>query len=85
MNYSDARKLVAKGILENPLVFMDTKSQESLRSSPEDVSFEELAMDSLAFMELSIWLQLEIDVELTEVDLSNFGSINVLATYLSKL
>ena len=85
MKYSDARKLVAKGILENPLVFMDAKSQESLTGSPKDVSFEELAMDSLAFMELSIWLQLEIDVELTEVELSNFGSVNVLATYLSEL
>ncbi|APB98213.1 acyl carrier protein [Polynucleobacter asymbioticus] len=85
MNYTEARKLVVRGILENPLVFMDAKSQESLTSLPEDVSFKELTMDSLAFMELSIWLQLEIDIELTEVDLSDLGSINALATYLSEV
>ena len=85
MNFTDARQLVVKGILENPLVFLDLKGQESLASSLEDVSFKDLRMDSLAFMELSIWLQLEIDVELTEVDLSDLGSINALATYLSEL
>lgn len=85
MNYATSRKLVIKGILENPLVSIDIKSQESQASSLENVSFEELAMDSLALMELSIWLQLELNIELTVVELSHLGNINALSTYISEL
>jgi len=48
-----------------------------------DCSFDELGFDSLARMELSIWLQIEVGVEIEEGDVLDHPSVNALAAFLA--
>lgn len=49
-----------------------------------DISFAALGMDSLAGMELSIWLELERGLEVSEVEIQEMRSLNGLALFLAE-
>ena len=49
-----------------------------------DCSFDELHFDSLARMELCIWMQVEVGVELGEDEILAHPSVNALAAYLAE-
>lgn len=48
-----------------------------------DCSFEELFYDSLARMELCIWMQTEVGVELEESEILAHPSVDALAAHLA--
>ena len=49
-----------------------------------DCSFEELFFDSLARMELCIWMQTEVGVELDESEILAHPSVDSLAAHLAR-
>lgn len=57
--------------------------REKLDDPDSDCSFEELHFDSLARMELCIWMQVEVGVELGEDEILAHPSVNALAAHLA--
>ena len=57
--------------------------REKLDDPGRNCSFEELYFDSLARMELCIWMQTEVGVELGEDEILAHPSVNALAAYLA--
>lgn len=68
----------------NPLVFFPEGYETKLHDADFDLTFADLGMDSLAGMELSIWLELEKGIEVTEVEIQEIESLNGLARFLAK-
>lgn len=68
-------------------VTLNGRKDQELRSRLEDpasdCTFEELHFDSLARMELCIWMQTEVGVELDESEILAHPSVNALAAYLA--
>lgn len=54
-----------------------------LEDPDSDCTFEELHFDSLARMELCIWMQTEVGVELGEDEILAHPSVNALAAHLA--
>lgn len=77
------RQRILAALEENPQVrFRDEHA--ALRDTPaRDVTFADLGMDSLARMELSIWLELEFGLELAEGQIGELGSLNRLACFVA--
>lgn len=48
-----------------------------------DVAFEDLGVDSLARMELSIWIEVEYGLEMTAAEIGELGSVNRLARFMT--
>jgi acyl carrier protein len=61
----------------------DQELRSRLEDSASDCTFEELHFDSLARMELCIWMQTEAGVELDESEILAHPSVNALAAYLA--
>jgi acyl carrier protein len=78
----DARALAVEALKANPMVFSHAELEARLDDPESDISFEELGLDSLGCMELSIWLELELGLEVTEVEIQEMASLNGLARFL---
>jgi acyl carrier protein len=61
---------------------MDDIDEKKILNTDFDISFDLLALDSLAKMELIIWLEIEYGIEINEVDLENLKSINNLTCFI---
>ncbi len=82
-DYTRARDWVVAGIKENPAATVtDPDLLARLDDRQADCSFEELAFDSLACMELCIYIECETAVALSIGDLQLHPSVNRLAEHL---
>ena len=81
-NPSDARRLAAAALRANPVVVLDQDMRRALEDPAQDLSFQALGMDSLAHMELSIWLELELGIVASEEAIGELGSVAGLARFI---
>jgi acyl carrier protein len=78
------RALVADGVRQNPVVpVLDPAMLARLDDPAADCSFDELGFDSLARMELCIWMQVEAGIEVTEGEMLDHPSVAALAAHLA--
>ena len=70
-----SRQLAIKALQANPYIFSISKYQARLNDPSFDITFEQLGMDSLARMELSIWLEVECRFEVTEAEITEMNSL----------
>lgn len=76
-------RLIALAALQaNPVVHLTPEQTDAVVRGEADLTFEELGMDSMARMELSIWLELEHAIELSEREIQEIGSVGSLAALL---
>ncbi|WP_198373314.1 acyl carrier protein [Roseomonas rosulenta] len=78
------RDLVAEGVRQNPVVTVSDPALLTRLADPAaDCGFEELGFDSLARMELCIWMQVEAGLEVTEAELLDHPTVAALAVHLA--
>lgn len=78
------RALLAAGVRANPVVRVEDPALLALLDDPaRDCAFEALGFDSLARMELCIWLQLEAGIEIAENEIAEHSSVAALAAWLA--
>ena len=86
LSTDDCRRLIVDAVLANPVVSVGDAGILARLSTPtDDCTFEELGFDSLARMELCIWIQMEAGIEIAEDVVMSNGSINALAASLASL
>ena len=74
---------VCAGVLASPIVMLtDPALLARLRDPAAECTFAELGFDSLARMELCIWLLTETGVEVSEGELLDNPSVAALAAHL---
>lgn len=78
-----ARALAIEALQANPLAIFSDEHRARLWEPGFDVSFEELGLDSLGRMELSIWLELEQGIGVTEVEVQAMKSLAGLEAFLA--
>ncbi|MEO3470255.1 acyl carrier protein [Roseomonas sp. CAU 1739] len=80
------RALVVAAVRQNPLTLPDDPSLLDRLDDPAvDASFDAFGFDSLARMEMCIWMQLEAAIELRESDLIDHPTIAALTAHLVML
>lgn len=85
MNAAALREAVAEGVRQNPVVCVSDPALLARLADPAaDCSFEELGFDSLARMELCIWMQVEHGIEIGEATLLDHPSVAALAAHLAR-
>lgn len=78
------RAIVAEGVRHNPIASVtDPALLARLEDPHADCGFDELGYDSLARMELCIWLQVEHGIEIGEGTLLDHPSVVALAVHLA--
>lgn len=78
------RALVAEAVRANPVVTVSDPALFAQLADPSaDCSFDELGFDSLARMELCIWMQVEAGLEVTEAEVLDHPSVRRLAAHLA--
>lgn len=78
------RALLVAAVRQNPVALpADPTLLRRLDDPAVDAGFDALGFDSLARMELCIWMQLEAAIELRESDLIDHPSIAALAVHLA--
>ena len=80
---ANARRLAISALKANPLAIFTGEQQARLDDPAFDVRFTDLGMDSLARMELSIWLELEQGIAITESELRLLDSLSGLEEFLA--
>jgi acyl carrier protein len=79
------RAIIAEGVRQNPVApVSDPELLARLADPGADCSFEELGYDSLARMELCIWLEVEHGIEINEATLFDYPSVMALAAHLAR-
>ncbi len=82
---AELRRLVAQAVRENPVAMVSDPALLARLDNPAmDCRFDELGFDSLARMELCIWMQLEAGIEIGEAVLLDHPSVNALARRLAQ-
>ena len=76
------KSLLFNALKSIPHVFIDDIDEQKILNTDFDITFNQLALDSLAKMELIIWLEIEYGIEINEVDLKNLKSINGLTRFI---
>jgi acyl carrier protein len=78
------RALVADAVRQNPIVLVSDAALIARLADPAaDCGFEELGFDSLARMELCIWMQIEGGFEISESEVLDHPSVAALAAHLA--
>lgn len=75
--------LALKALYAIPSFFITDAHRERIAQGDLDISFDAFGMDSLSRMELSIWLELELGIELTENDIQDMGSLANFVAFLA--
>lgn len=78
----ELKKIVFNALKSIPHVSLEGIDEQKIVNTDFDISFNELALDSLAKMELIIWLEIEYGIEINEFDLENLKSINGLTRFI---
>lgn len=76
------RTLALEALRANPIIVVERELLEQL-SAGGDATFDDLGMDSLARMEMSIWLEVERGISITESEIGELGTFQALAGHLS--
>jgi acyl carrier protein len=79
---TQSKEIVIRALLANPLVFRTREELHKLIYAELDSSFVDLGMDSLGCMELSIWLEVELNLEVTESEIQEISTAAKLANFL---
>lgn len=79
----DPMALAIAALIANPAIHPRETQLEALRVPGNDLTFEELGMDSMGRMELSIWLELEVGIEVSESRLKGIGSFTGLVEFIA--
>ena len=78
------RARIVEGVLQNPVRRVrDPVLRARLDDPAEEVRFQELGFDSLALLELSIWLETEAGAEVGEATLAEHPGVLALARHLA--
>lgn len=77
------RDVAIAALRANPMAIFEADHEARLADPAADLAFEELNLDSLGLMELSIWLELELGLETTEVELQQIATLNGLAAFIA--
>jgi hypothetical protein len=78
------RARIVEGVLANPVRHVrDPVLLARLHDPVEEVHFEELRFDSLALLELAIWLEVEAGAALGEATLAEHPGVLALARHLA--
>jgi len=84
MDVSAWRARIVAGVLENPVKRVrDPVLLARLADPAEEVLFDELGFDSLAVLELAIWLEVEAGAEVGEATLAQHPGVIALARHLA--
>ncbi|MFN6955118.1 MAG: phosphopantetheine-binding protein [Acetobacteraceae bacterium] len=84
MTPAEWRAVLAAGVRANPVAPPDRPEMLARLDDPSDpLPFAELEFDSLAKLELCIWLELERGVVVTEADMAEQASLASLAAHLA--
>lgn len=84
MTPGEWRAVLAAGVRANPVAPPDRPEMLARLDDPSDpLPFAELEFDSLAKLELCIWLELERGVVVTEADMAEQASLASLAAHLA--
>jgi acyl carrier protein len=76
---------ICAGVLASPIITLtDPTLLTRLRDPAAECTFAELGFDSLARMELCIWLLTETGVEVTEGEVLDNPSVAALAAHLAR-
>lgn len=81
---SEIRGLVVAAVLLNPLAAIAEPGAKERLLAGEDVSFDELGLDSLARLTLAVDLD-EKGFPISEVEVNEAGSVDALAEHLSRM
>lgn len=84
MSQATSRDTALAALRANPLILFSDEQEARIADPAYDVSFEALCMDSLSRMELSIWIELELGIEVTEVEILDMASLNGLARFIER-
>lgn len=83
---AEIRRLVVQAVRQNPVAIVSDPALIARLDDPaKDCHFDELGFDSLARMELCIWMQLEAGIEIGEAVLLDHPSVNALAQRLAQM
>jgi len=78
-----ARASIVGALMDNPVVAVtDADVLARLADPARDCTFEELELDSLSRMELIVHLQDEFGIELDDLEMDEYSSVNALARFL---
>jgi acyl carrier protein len=80
----NGRALAVRALLANPALRLSDEVRARFADPRSDVAFDELDMDSLARMELSIWLEVNLGLAVTEERILAMKSMAGLARYLQE-
>ena len=84
MSIARWRAILAEGVRANPVAPPRDPAILARLADPEgDVAFEEFDFDSLARLELCIWLELEAGIIVTEDEMAAHGGLRSLAAHLA--
>jgi acyl carrier protein len=84
MTEPNGRTLALEALRANPIIVVEREVFERLGAGG-DATLDDLGMDSLARMELSIWLEVERGISITESEIGELGSFQALAQHLGVL
>lgn len=79
---NELKKIVFNALKSIPHLSFEGIDEQKIVNTDFDISFNQLALDSLAKMELIIWLEIEYGIEINEFDLENLKSINGLTHFI---
>jgi hypothetical protein len=79
---TDPRELALLALESNPVIVLAPDTAHHLAQGG-DISFDALDIDSLARMELSIWLEINCALVLTEAEIGELGSFQQLVERLA--
>jgi acyl carrier protein len=84
MTPAEWRAVLAEGVRANPVAPPERPELLARLDDPQDpLPFADLGFDSLAKLELCIWLELEQGVVVTEADMAEQQSLAALARHLA--
>lgn len=77
-------EILLTGLISNPSIYLTQSHKDSIKSQNADFSLKEINFDSLAKMELSIWLELELKIIVTDHDMSKISTFNELSSLVEE-
>lgn len=77
------REIALQALLANSLVSIDLSVADALRQGTIDVNLADLGVDSLARLELSIFLGERFEEEVAEPEVSDIQTFSALVNYIS--
>ena len=78
----NSRHLAITALKSNPLVIFTHEQLAQLADPEFDIRLAELGMDSLGYMELSIWLEIELGMTIPLSEIEKISTLKALASLI---